>query len=108
MKKGVLGYSLMEVLICFLILSFIMVIFNSTQVTSLKKMRDAYFFSQAENQITNFINTSFLSLAEWNKQNREVLPEGTGTKTQNKVALFWNGKQKQCHQEGLDCLEFSL
>lgn len=101
MKKRVLGYSLTEVLVSFLILSSVLVLFSTMQVASLKKMREAYFFSQAENQLNNLLNDPFLSLNEWNKQNKTTLPEGIGIKTQNKVSLVWNDKLGHC-------LDFSL
>lgn len=87
MKKSLSGFSLIEVLISLLILSFILLGFDAMEIYALRENRKAYFFSVAENQLHSFVERlrahgSKMDINQqvmiWNKQNKVVLPDGKG------------------------------
>lgn len=101
------GSSLIEVLISLLLLSFIMLFFDAAEVFSFKKNRDAFYFSVAVNQVYSMKERllalkSYAGLTEqlqiWNLQNKELLPQATGTVTQKKIILNW-GKHECITEE---------
>ncbi|MHB1948439.1 MAG: type IV pilus modification PilV family protein [Gammaproteobacteria bacterium] len=104
------GFTLIEVLISLLILSFILLGFDAMQLTSMRENRNAYYFSMAQNQLNSMIERlhaqplSLDQIAIWNQQNQQVLPNGTGYVQGHfpcyKITIFWGEKnhQDQCNQ----------
>jgi len=98
MKPPHSGFSLIEVLVSLLLLSFILLSFDSAEIAAFQKTRDAYYFSIAINQLNSmkerfrvFKNHSELEqeIKLWNLQNQEILPKGKGTVTAQQIKINW-------------------
>jgi prepilin-type N-terminal cleavage/methylation domain-containing protein len=80
------GFTLIEVLISFLIFSLIFVSADILQIKTIKEAKSNYYFAIANQQIHSMrerlITLKKKNIREdlllWNKQNKEVLPEGLG------------------------------
>jgi Tfp pilus assembly protein PilV len=88
------GFTFIEILISFMLLSLLLVSIDATQLTSLREAESTYDFSAAANQIQNLksqltdnINPEILTA--WNIQNAQVLPNGLGTFSSNKITIYW-------------------
>lgn len=97
------GFSLIEVLISLLILSFILLGFDVMQIHALRQNRESYYLSIAENQLISMIEQLRVlgednkkQITNWISENQRVLPEGRGNvKGQYPnyiVTLFWGEK----------------
>jgi Tfp pilus assembly protein PilV len=108
------GFSLLEVLISLLLLSFVLFGFDATEVYSLRTIRAAYYFDMANNQLNNMVERLYLinndsdslqQVAIWNMQNKTVLPEGLGQVTGHfpvyKITVYWGKKISPCQQNQL-------
>ena len=98
MKSPHSGFSLIEVLVSLLLLSFILLSFDAAEIVAFRKSRDAYYFSIAVNQLNAmkerlrvFKNHSGLEqqIELWNLQNQEVLPQGKGIVTEQQIKINW-------------------
>jgi Tfp pilus assembly protein PilV len=87
MYYSLLGFSLIEVLISLLLLSFILLGFDATEMYSVRAIRAAYYFDVATNQLNNMYERLRMLGADddvssqiimWNKENQIVLPQGRG------------------------------
>ena len=84
MKKEYLGFSLLEVLISLVLLTFILLGVDAIEMVTLQNNQASYFSSVAENQLHsisqqlcsagNSINTSEI-IAAWNQENEILLPQ---------------------------------
>jgi Tfp pilus assembly protein PilV len=87
------GFTFIEILISFMLLSLLFIGIDATQLTSLRQAETAYDFSAAVNQIENLTsqlaNASPQTIAAWNLQNAQVLPNGNGTFNNNKISVYW-------------------
>ncbi len=88
------GFTFIEILISFMLLSLLLIAIDATQLTSLRQAEAAYDFSVAVNQIENLKNqltdhTSPQTLAAWNCQNAQALPAGKGTFINNIITVYW-------------------
>lgn len=103
MKKLISGFSLIEVLISLLILSVILLGFDTMQVKALRENENAYLFTVAENQLNSMAERLYANgvlsgavIARWNEQNKLLLPHGKGSITGSypnyTIALFWGEK----------------
>ena len=80
------GFSLIEVLISLIILSILLLGFDAMQMVTLREAKAAYYFSVATEQLNSMLarleafhgRNDADQLAEWNKQNQDVLPQGRG------------------------------
>lgn len=98
------GFTLIEVLISLLILSFILLGFNAMQLHALRENRNAYYFSVAQNQINSLLERSYAQelssqqIATWNLQNQKSLPNGTGRISGHypsyQITIFWGHNPK--------------
>lgn len=99
------GASLIEVLISFFIFSLLLLGLDAMQITALRQAKANYYFNVATQQLQAM--TEYLSIIKednwqsqfqlWNKQNKELLPQGRGTiqgqYPSYSLAIFW-GKEK--------------
>lgn len=93
------GASLIETLVSMLILSIALLGVDAMQIMSLRASRSAYYFSVAEQQISNLIERLHAAGREeakaqinsWNEENKVVLPSGRGGVEENKIMIFWGG-----------------
>jgi prepilin-type N-terminal cleavage/methylation domain-containing protein len=80
------GFSLIEVLVSLMLLSFALLGLDAMEVMSLRGNRDAYFFAVAENQLQIMAEKLRVmhsydvaqQVADWNSLNADVLPQGEG------------------------------
>lgn len=108
------GFSLIEVLISLLLLSIVLLGLDGMEIYALRENRDAYYFSQAENQLQSMIERLRVAgpysdlnqqIKIWNQQNLAVLPQGKGYVKRNfptyNVTIFWGEKtnKRTCHHE---------
>ena len=102
------GFSLTEVLVSLLLLSFALLGFEAMEVDSLKNIRSTYYAHAAVEQLHHMAeqlrsmhNDAEMEQIEeeWNLQNEQVLPEGKGEVSglfpSYTITLFWGGK-KEC------------
>jgi type IV pilus assembly protein PilV len=118
------GFTLIEVLISLVLLSFIVLGFDVMELYSLRATRTAYYFYVATNQ--------FISMTErlralgqydgineqitiWNLQNKQLLPAGEGTVTGHfphyTLTIYWGGFPHICNQIHLGqsgCIQQSI
>ena len=104
--RSVAGSSLLEIIICLLILSFLLLGLDAMQLTALREAKAAYYFSVATqqlNEMTERLQTLAgenytEQLAVWNRQNQVVLPQGRGMIQRSDsvliVSIFWGEKEK--------------
>jgi type IV pilus assembly protein PilV len=103
------GFSMIEVLISMLLLSFILLGLDAMETYSIQKSRSAYFFNMAITQLNNMteklkaiMNGSDLAgqLEKWNQENQAVLPQGLGTVTGTFpdfiVTIYWGQTPHHC------------
>lgn len=104
------GFTLLEVLLSLLLISFILLGLDATQIYALKRAKAHYFFSLATQQVNNLREQLYAGrqvidinaqVANWNKQNHLLLPQGFGVLTGNfpnyVVTLYW-GTMDFCAQ----------
>lgn len=110
MRISILGFSLLEMLISFLILSWILLSFNAMAIWSIRTNNQAYYLSQAVSQIHNMCEKLKVfgasnyqnQVANWNIENKKILPNGKGLVSGKypdfEINLFWGQKtnQKKC------------
>lgn len=107
-----LGFSLIEILISLFIISMMLLGFDAVQLTSLREMKSAYYFSVATQQLTVMAEQLHAyqegnldkPLRSWNKQNKDVLPQGRGTITgiypTFLLAIFWGNMPSEiCYKD---------
>lgn len=100
------GFTLLEVLVSLVILSFVIVGFEAMQLYALHETRKAYYFSEGISQINSMIERLHTGLDvstqinQWNDENRRVLPQGRGdVKGQYPayhITLFWGEMLSDC------------
>ena len=92
--------NLLEILISLFILSVSLLTIDATSILALKKVKAAYYFTVATQQLNLIVeqlkNTKNLSVKQfttWNQQNRETLPQGHGVINghypQYQIHVFW-------------------
>ncbi|EKD55495.1 MAG: hypothetical protein ACD_60C00004G0005 [uncultured bacterium] len=81
------GFTLLEVLISLLLISFVLLGLDAIEVYSFRQLKIAYFFSLAFNQMNNMTERlsalhTYNGLDEqiemWNRENQSLLPNGLG------------------------------
>lgn len=105
------GFTLIEVLISLLLLSFILFGFEAMEIASTRSLHATYYFHVASNQVISMTERlraigshSYLNeeVQIWNDQNKELLPKGEGTVTGHypvyTVSIYWGNKVGLCHQ----------
>jgi prepilin-type N-terminal cleavage/methylation domain-containing protein len=105
------GFSLIEVLVSLLILSFILLGFDALEVYSLRQVRTAYVFSCANNQLNNMIErlrningdeSIKDQIEQWNKENKIILPQGWGEVKGHfpdyDMSIYWGDSTSHCQQ----------
>lgn len=101
------GFSLIEVLISLLLLSFALLGLAAIELTTLRDSQNNYYFSQAVTQLQSFSDRLRIwaprgdiqqQFEQWNQENQQVLPQGVGTLGGHfptyTVSVFW-GEWKQ-------------
>jgi Tfp pilus assembly protein PilV len=112
MPTSVCGLSLIEILVSFTLLSLMFLYLDAAQVQSLKQMKMHYYFNMAIQQLLNAndilqVDKSVDSglLQQWQRQLRNVLPEGYGSFTPNgettTVNIMWGNKKSACQYNQL-------
>lgn len=109
------GFSLIEVLISLLLISFILLGFNSTEVSSMSAIRDAYQFNLANHQLNNMTERLRIlgrypgieqQVTEWNTENQIILPQGQGQVEgdfpEYTVSIRWGEEELPCQQNQLN------
>lgn len=104
------GSSFIEITISMVLLSIILLGFDGMQIVALREAKSAYYYSMALQQLHIMLDKLETldgsdiseSLLLWNKQNREVLPDGYGVmyhaNNHKTLAIFWGGATDQaCH-----------
>ena len=118
------GFSLIEILISFLLLSMILLGLDAIQIYTLRKAHSVYFLSLATIQLNNLserlqasngrdLNSLWVS---WNKENQAILPQGTGMIQGNfphyVATIFWGTRFQTVCQPYLKgksgCLKISV
>jgi prepilin-type N-terminal cleavage/methylation domain-containing protein len=105
------GFSLIEVLVSLLLLSWIMLGFDATELYSLRQIRAAYYFNSAANQLDNMFERLRSKGIQadvqhevqiWNLENKAVLPQGWGQVKGGfpdyEVTIYWGGCISPCEQ----------
>lgn len=105
------GFSLIEVLISLLLISFILLGLDAIQIYSLKQARIAYYFSIASHQINNMTERLITlqhhadlteQIALWNRENSAVLPNSLGTVSgafpHYIITLNWGNGSQHCER----------
>lgn len=105
-----IGSSFIEITISMVLLSIILLGFDGMQIIALREAKSAYYYTVAMQQLHTMLdqleisdgNDMPQSLLLWNKQNREVLPDGYGVmchaNNHRTLAIFWGGATEQgCH-----------
>jgi prepilin-type N-terminal cleavage/methylation domain-containing protein len=108
------GFSLIEVLVSLLLISFILLGFNSTEVSSMSAIRDAYQFNLANHQLNNITERLRIlkqypgieqQVAEWNTENQMILPQGKGEVEghfpEYTISIRWGEQELPCQQNQL-------
>ncbi len=104
------GFSLIEVLISLMLLSLMLFGMDAMELMAVRDNRATYFFNVASNQAQDmaerlrvfaFAEDFRHSVAEWNQENQEVLPQGrgiiTGAYPAYQITIFWGDeKPAQC------------
>lgn len=116
------GFTLLEVLISLFLLSLILLGTSAMQFVAQREARSAFYLAVAMEQISSM--QSWLLVAKndllveqidkWNRQNRQVLPNGYGTVFGDyphyQINLFWGKQEKECNKSkvGLSgCLQIN-
>jgi prepilin-type N-terminal cleavage/methylation domain-containing protein len=102
------GFTLIEVLISLLLLSFILSGFDAMELYSLNSLRNTYNFHLATQQLIS-MTERLRSMgpypyqneeAIWNEQNKQLLPRGVGTVAGQypdyTVTLYWGDMTPPC------------
>lgn len=99
--------NFVEILVSFVILSFILVGIHTMQFVALKQTKATYYFNVAINQANvlreRLKNTNDLPLIliNWNKQNQDVLPNGRGLITHypdfSMISICWGRQSASCN-----------
>ncbi|OGT37500.1 MAG: hypothetical protein A3F11_02465 [Gammaproteobacteria bacterium RIFCSPHIGHO2_12_FULL_37_14] len=105
------GFSLIEILISFFILSLVLLGLDAVTITALREAKTAYFFSVATQQLNNLVERLTLIkndkvtdvLANWNVENQQALPHGRGTIITHypiyQLNIFWgDNKSMICNK----------
>jgi Tfp pilus assembly protein PilV len=105
------GFSLIEVLVSFFLLSLMLLGLDAMQITALRQAKTACYFSVATQQLNVMAERLDVlkdsdpteQLTRWNQQNQTVLPQGRGTLSGNYpqflLSIFWGDKNIQkCNQ----------
>jgi Tfp pilus assembly protein PilV len=112
--KYILGFSLIEVLVSLLLLSFILLGFEAAEIYSLRAIRAAEYFNSATIQINNMSErlqivaeqgSLLTQVAAWNSENNQVLPQGRGevegVYPMYRISIFWGDVSGHCEQNQL-------
>jgi len=118
------GFSLLEVLISLVLLSFILLGFDATEIYSMRASRAAYYFDVANQQVSNMTerlimvaNDADLSsqIAIWNTENKIVLPQGKGQVIGHypdfTIIVYWGNNSSFCtHNQlgNIGCINLHL
>jgi hypothetical protein len=105
------GFSLIEVLISLLLLSFILLGFDATEIYSARMIRATYYFNVASHQLNNITERLHMlendmdideNVAAWNAENQIVLPQGIGEVAgyypNYIITIYWGKKTSSCEQ----------
>lgn len=105
------GFTLIEVLIGLILLSLIVLGFETMEIDSLRSTRAAYYFYLATQQLISMAERLHTlgknqglneQIAIWNLQNKELLPAGRGTVSGSYpsyiIAVYWGRTQPECKQ----------
>lgn len=108
------GFSLLEVLVSLLLISFILFGFDATEIVGLRMIRATYYFDIANHQLNNMVerlhiinNDSDLlqQVTIWNSQNKTVLPHGIGDVAGHypfyQITIYWGNSKSPCQQNQL-------
>lgn len=108
-KLNNFGFTLMEVLISLILLSFVLLGFDEMELYSLYTTNAAYYFHVGAEQINsmiellnkmNDVEVINKQIEEWNLQNKQVLPQGEGEVRGNYphyfLTLYWGGASHPC------------
>jgi prepilin-type N-terminal cleavage/methylation domain-containing protein len=118
------GFSLIEVLVSLLLLAFILLGFDATELFSVRAIRAAYYFEVATTQLNNMVErlqiaapVNAVEQAEliWNSENKVVLPQGRGQVAGEypdyQLTIYWGQPQQSCKQNQLGssgCLSINI
>ncbi len=105
------GFTLIEVLISLVLLSFILLGFDAMEVYSLRSARAAYYFHVAAHQLMS-ISERLRAMGQhfyigeqvdiWNAQNKQLLPKGEGTVTGSypnyEITIYWGDMPHVCQE----------
>src|SRR5207253_11148603 len=93
------GTTLIEILISLLLISLLLLGVDVMQIVSLRQTQANYYVTVAEQQMNNMLERLTINphadLETWNKQNREVLPEGRGVINHDELAIYWGNISEQ-------------
>ncbi len=105
------GFTLIEVLISLILLSFILFGFDAMEIYGLRTIRSAYYFHAAAHQLISMTQRlramgQSISIKEevdqWNLQNQQLLPAGVGyvegSFPQYQLILYWGEKSHPCQK----------
>lgn len=103
------GFSLIEVLTSLLLLSFILLGFDATEIYSIRESRAAYYFDVANNQINNMSERLRMlkqdsdissQVGIWNTENKTILPQGRGQVLRHfrddTIIVYWGNIKEFC------------
>lgn len=103
------GFSLIEVLVSLLLLSLILMGFDAFCLSSVRGLREDYYFTQASNQVSmmserlralDAADGMHEQIEQWNKENATVLPLGkgevSGSYPNYVITVYWGEKQSEC------------
>lgn len=107
--RSIFGYSLIEVLVSLLILTFTLLGFAQAWLHGMKQAISAYYFSVATTQMDSMIERlrSLGSghgldeqIAVWNADNKQFLPNAMGSVSGQypayHISLSWGNSQQRC------------
>jgi Tfp pilus assembly protein PilV len=103
------GSSFIEIIISMFLISLMLLGLDAMHIMALREAKSSYYFSVAMQQLLNMSERLHSSdendlteqIAEWNKQNTVVLPDGRGVVSGRypgiRVEVFWgDNKQHMC------------
>jgi len=118
------GFTLLEVLISLVLLSFILLGFDEMEIYSLRSISAAYYFHIATEQLNSMIerlHTAGINFSVneqidiWNSQNKQLLPTGegeiTGSYPNYTITLYWGDTPHICQEIHLGqsgCIQRSI
>ena len=105
------GFSLLEVLVSLLLISFILFGFDALSVHAIRQTRSAFYFTVAANQLANLSRRlecaqsaadRDFQVQQWNRENEVLLPKGfgavSGSFPRYVLTIYWGKTIHQCVQ----------